>query len=739
MNQTHSIIRTFRYLFRRYRYTVLTGAALAVLAWSVETGVLLLLGDPHNPILELVIYLVLAISLALVTDSRRRVEVQLRQLSQAVAQSPALVQITDLHGRIEYVNPKFSEVTGYTLDEVIGQKPSLLSSGETSREEYARLWQTISAGGEWRGEFHNRKKNGALYWEQAVIGPVKDSAGRITHYVAVKEDITARKAAEAAEREQRTLAQALLDIANALSSALRFEDVLDRILSNLDRVIKHDVAIVHLIEDGVTRVVAGHDLTGRGLDTWTQTLHMTVTEVPDLCRAVETGRCQIVPDTQAEPDWKTFPEHDWIRSNVVVPLSAEGQVIGILELSSATPNFFKVQDADRLQGLAGQVSLALHNARLYQRLETYASQQAEQVAARTAELAQQTKVLQTILETMGEGVIFVERGQIQYINRALTAMLGYAAEEFPDDFRQAFQITVKDLALDRVLAESDARFKQGKLWQTDVTLRHKDGHDLAMALTAARVYDADQQPQGSVTVLRDVTEQKALQAQRELFLTHAAHELRTPLANIKSRLYLLRHQPDKINAHLDVLEQVTTNMHSLIEELLDLLRLGRQQTTLTIQLFELRPVLERITNQQTPTLEKKGGTLTCTLPNEPVIVCGDQRRLTQALTRLINHAVNYVPAQGRVVVQAEPDHSDETHCAQLRLYHEWPHMENAAPNQAFEQFLPGYQSEDASLGLGLAIAAEVIKLHRGSIRVENEPGNRSVLVVRLPMHEGCPP
>jgi PAS domain S-box-containing protein len=124
------------------------------------------------------------------------VQQRLRQLSQAVEQSPESVVIADVNGGIEYVNPAFSRLTGYSSEEVRGQNPRILKTGHTSAAEYERLWKTISSGGIWRGEFLNKKKNGELYWESASISPVLDETGRITNYVAVKEDITARKRAE---------------------------------------------------------------------------------------------------------------------------------------------------------------------------------------------------------------------------------------------------------------------------------------------------------------------------------------------------------------------------------------------------------------------------------------------------------------------------------------------------------------------------------------------------------------
>jgi two-component system, cell cycle sensor histidine kinase and response regulator CckA len=136
---------------------------------------------------------------------RKQAEANLRNLYQAILQSPVSVMITDLKGRIEYVNPKFIEVTGYALAEVLGQNPRILKSGHTSREKYAHLWEKIFSGGVWRGEFHNKKKNGELFWELALIAPVKDTEGNIAHFVAVKEDITRRKAIDEQLRQSQKL------------------------------------------------------------------------------------------------------------------------------------------------------------------------------------------------------------------------------------------------------------------------------------------------------------------------------------------------------------------------------------------------------------------------------------------------------------------------------------------------------------------------------------------------------
>jgi PAS domain S-box-containing protein len=127
---------------------------------------------------------------------RKKAEEELQKLSQAVEQSPAIVIITNLGGDIEYVNSKFAEVTGYSTKEAIGQNPRILKSGLVSDEEYVQLWETITSGKEWHGEFQNRKKNGDLYWGSASISPIMTYQGTVTHFLGVQEDITERKEGE---------------------------------------------------------------------------------------------------------------------------------------------------------------------------------------------------------------------------------------------------------------------------------------------------------------------------------------------------------------------------------------------------------------------------------------------------------------------------------------------------------------------------------------------------------------
>ncbi|MDF2501134.1 MAG: putative sensor protein [Anaerosporomusa subterranea] len=139
-------------------------------------------------------------------SERANTDTELRKLSTAVKQSPCSIVITDLEGNIEYVNPKFTAATGYTSTEALGQNPRVLKSGHQPPEVYKEMWDTITAGREWQGEFQNKRKNGSIFWELASISPIRNAEGKVTHYLAIKEDITPRKQVEDMIRRDMELA-----------------------------------------------------------------------------------------------------------------------------------------------------------------------------------------------------------------------------------------------------------------------------------------------------------------------------------------------------------------------------------------------------------------------------------------------------------------------------------------------------------------------------------------------------
>ena len=230
---------------------------------------------------------------------RTRAEDQLRKLSLAVEQSPDAVLITDIQARIEYVNEAFVRITGYSREDVIGQNPRILHSGKTPRATYQSLWQSLGQGQAWKGEFHNCRADGGEYIEFAIITPIRQPDGRITHYVAIKEDITEKKRSAAeldahrhhledlvASRTAELIAEReRADAANQAKSAF---------LANMSHEIRTPmnaiIGLTHLLQQ--TPLEAGQQDRLSKIDAAAYHLLSIINDVLDLSK-IEAGRMQL--------------------------------------------------------------------------------------------------------------------------------------------------------------------------------------------------------------------------------------------------------------------------------------------------------------------------------------------------------------------------------------------------------------------------------------------------------------
>ncbi len=213
-------------------------------------------------------------------SERKSREEKIRLLSQALEQSPVLVVITDKTAKIEYVNSTFERVTGYTAEEVIGRNPSILKSGLTPLIHYQELWKALGERRSWTGELQNRKKSGEFYWEQAHIAPVVDPAGKVTHYLAVKEDITEKKS-----QEERIIHQAHYDGLTNLPNRFLALDRLTQLIKEAARTGTH-AAVLFLDLDGFKRIndSLGHETGDQLLRQSAGRLTETVREGDTVCR-----------------------------------------------------------------------------------------------------------------------------------------------------------------------------------------------------------------------------------------------------------------------------------------------------------------------------------------------------------------------------------------------------------------------------------------------------------------------
>ena len=359
---------------------------------------------------------------------RRTAREQLRSLSQAVEQSPVSIVITNPAGEIEYVNPKFTKVSGYEAGEVIGKNPRVLKAGDVPSENYRELWETITAGGEWRGEFHNRKKNGEDYWEAASISPVLNAEGELGHFVAVKEDITERRKTEA---EVRRAAETLAGVVRAqreIADASQHGEEAARLAAEWARALTGAEGGMVEEVDGTTMVcragagaAAGH--VGLRFAVEKSLSGMTVTG----------GSVLWCEDTEQDPRVNLeICRRLGVRSMVIAPVRTAELIAGVLKVFSGRPGGFSQRDVHNVEMLGQALGGAILRHRAAEALRAGAEE------------------FRALAETMPQ-IVWVTRadGWTTYFNRNWMRYTGLSLDEslgtgwnkpfHPDDHHRAWE------------------------------------------------------------------------------------------------------------------------------------------------------------------------------------------------------------------------------------------------------------------------------------------------------------
>ncbi|GIK72436.1 MAG: hypothetical protein BroJett021_14240 [Chloroflexota bacterium] len=296
---------------------------------------------------------------------RKRAEATLRLQSAALEAAANAIVITDVNGAIQWINSAYTRLTGYSSAEVIGKNPRILSSGKHDAAFYKNLWETILAGKSWHGELINKRKDGSLYDEEQTITPISDHAGRITHFIGIKQDITNRKQAAAKIRQQMLRLAALRKIDQTIASNLDLHVSLNVLLEQAVELLAVDAAAVLLLN------VATNTLEfATGVGFWTDAIQSV--SVPfgvshAGMAALERRHIQL-PNLADDPDnflHASALKEEGFVSYHAAPLIIEDRVVGVLEAFNRSLAAHDTEWTEFLDTLAGQAAIAVENARLY--------------------------------------------------------------------------------------------------------------------------------------------------------------------------------------------------------------------------------------------------------------------------------------------------------------------------------------------------------------------------------------
>ena len=691
-------------------------------------------------------------------------ESQLRLLESVVISTNDAVLITEAEPidepgpRIVYVNPAFTQMTGYTLEEVLGKTPRILQGEKTDRTALDRIrtalqnWQSV------RVDLVNYRKDGSHFWVELSIVPVADETGWYTNWVAVQRDITQRKQTEAAlqqlnqglerrvtertqalEHSQAALQQQMererlmMTVAQQIRQSLELTEILNTSVSQVQQLLGADRVVVYRIWSDHTGTVIAEAIA----PSWPKILNITLPEeaFPEYCRqSYAQGKVFTLTDRlTAEalfPCMVEFLEQIQVRAELVVPILQQNKLWGLLITHQCSrPREWQPWEVELIMQLANQMAIAIQQSQLYQQLQDELRER-QQVAAA---LRQSEAEFRSLSENSPVGIFRMDaQGRCTYTNPRCQVICGYTFEEALGEGWLQF---VHPEDREWLIEQWSQTLSEQQEFSAEVRYIHQDGTIHFAQMRTSPLFRASNQLMGHVGTVEDVTERRAIEQMKNEFISIVSHELRTPLSSIRGSLGLLaagvfKHKPESAQQMLDIAAHDTERLVRLVNDILDLERLEAHKVNLVKQWCDAATLLQQsVETVQSLAVE---GNITLSVEPTSVQVWADRDRILQTLVNLVSNAIKFSPPHSTVTlsVQALAD----------RVLFEVKDQGRGIPADKLETIFGRFQQVDASdsrqkggTGLGLAICRSIVQQHGGKIWVKSVVGQGSRFYFSLPI------
>ncbi len=650
--------------------------------------------------------------------SRKETEEENTRLSRAVQQNPISILITDQQGKVEFANPAFCEISGYSKEEMLGKVPRILNGGDQTQEFYKEIWDTILRGKTWRGEFHNKKKNGELYWTNAAISPLFDDKGDISWLVATQEDITEKK-------RNHQFQEIQFNIAHSMVTSSSLNELFLTVKNELNKIIyaKNFSIALYDLQTNTLTAQFGEDEKG------------SINNIPPerslSGRVVKAGKPLLFTRKEIK---KLYDEGEIVlvgkRSEVWLgaPLTIKDKVLGAIFVQSYdNPGAYDEKTVEIMGIIATQLSLYIEQ------------KQTEEFNLKLSKAVEQSPAVIIITDT---------EGSIEYVNPKFTKITGFTPQEALGQNPKILKSGEHDEAFYKELWDT---VLAGKEWNGEFHNKKKNGELYWESALISPIFNDSGEITHLIGVKEDITEKKKMVAElisakdkaeesdrlKTAFLQNMSHEIRTPLNGILGFADLLTDDIIDINETKTYAEYIKTSgnrLLSLINNILDLSRIEAGSVSIRPKPFLINRLIKEAWQLFKIVAKKKDIRFKYHLPlkDDESILVSDENKINQVIINLLGNAFKFTES-GSI------DFGYKTSEDELLFWVTDTGRGIAPEHQAriFERFYQADMSisrDFEGAGLGLPISKGLIELLGGKMWLESQVDKGTSFYFTIPYH-----